>query len=60
MNGLPLPVRFGHALTLGLSEGGRGRLFTADVARVRALDPRNDLRPTSRQLFAKISYAFQR
>ena len=27
---------------------------------VRALDPRNDLRPTSRQLFAKISYAFQR
>jgi len=26
----------------------------------RALDERDDLRPTSRQLFAKISYAFQR
>jgi len=26
----------------------------------RALDPRDDLRRTSRQLFAKVSYAFQR
>jgi hypothetical protein len=27
---------------------------------LRALDPRNELRPASRQLFAKISYAFPR
>ncbi len=65
-------TRFGIEGTLGEKEGGfeGSALFTYKInwqtavyvgyGDERAIDERDDLRQTSRQLFAKVSYAFQR